>query len=734
MKIWPELPPEIERLSDAEFGERLIQCAIEFGARKPVVLDRRGVGSGKTQEALDMVRQRVPELDDGEAIYIFAPTTVLCGELQMRLVVSDEGLKDTCLTWRGRSALDPQGGQPMCLYSDAADAVSKRGGDPENVLCKSKGLFCKHYETCGYRAQQVGINEKKIIIMPTAMLSLARREGMGDAHFVIIDEDPCMALLDERITFTIDDVIAPITVKAKPEATKLVSAVLGQLHIVLNDAKGTVPCAGLPDAENIREAITLLHKVMRSSSGRLRPNPTSAAVERYMVSGALAQRASKLIKLLTAIQRSRRRPHVIGCRVRDREVTVLLKKFPNKAYESAPTLILSATADPQLLRNWWSQLDASKLEVPVARHETVIQYRAKATKALLTNGRLMKSIFAAICRLSQEFRNTGGNGPDGLVVMQKAPAEDLKLVAPENMEVANFGALAGVNTFENVGVQLIIGRPMPHPDEVELIAEVIKNDAIDRKGADFFMNWYPKADVPIRLKDGRDVMTKAEWHPDPIANAVLNMVSKGEVIQANRARGLRRTERNPLTTMYINELPAPVPVDDVIEGLPFGPVDVMVGKGLVLDVGAGKGRWQVIAAVVPEWFETKQAARRYFQNAASNVLPKIPSSAQSHISTLYGFGHLRENAASCKTPTPTVPFDDYVHAKVTLATQRYGVPVFIDLIHSDPEEHATKLLGPLKKFEILHAPTVPSSKISPDAINLRAIRHESGEQPHNPVS
>jgi hypothetical protein len=709
MKVWPGLPPEAEWISDAEFGKRLVQCAIECGASQPVVLDRRGVGSGKTQEALAMVVQWFRDLDDGEAIYIFAPTTVLCEELHMRLVASDKCLMDACLVWRGRSATNSQSGLSMCLYNDAADALSKRGGDPTSVLCKSANHPCKYYETCGYRAQQIGISNRKIIIMPISMAPLARRDGMGDARFVIIDEDPSMALLEDKVQFSIDDVIAPITVKAKPDETKLLASVLGQLHIVLNDAKGSVPCEGLPDAESIREAIKLLHKVMRSSSGGLRPNPTPATIEHYKASGALAQRASKLIKLLTAIQRSRRKPHVIGCQVKEREITVLLKKFPNEAYENAPTLILSATANPLILDNWWPQLEASKLTVPDATHETVIQYRTKATKSLLTNGRLIKSIIAAVWRWSQEFRNTGGDGPDGLVVMQKAPAEELKVAAPDNMAVANFGALAGINTFEKVGVQIIVGRPMPHPDEVELIAEVIKNDAIDRSGADFYMGWYPKRTVPIELKDGGKVDTKAERHPDPIAHAVLNQVSGGEVIQANRGRGLRRTEHNPLTTIHINEMPAPVPVDRVFEGLPFDPIDIMVGRGLILDVNADKGRWQVIATVVPEWFETKQAARRYFENAASNVTSNVVSSAQSHIEYLYGFGHLRKNASSGECSLTAVPFDDYVHAKITIQGQRYGVPVFIDLAHGDPEKHATKLLGPLKKFEIIFDEHGPAS-------------------------
>ena len=258
--------------------------------------------------------------------------------------------------------------------------------------------------------------------------------------------------------------------------------------------------------------------------------------------------------------------------------------------------------------------------------------------------------------------------------------------------------MAGLNDFENVGFQMIVGRPLPHPSVVELIAEVIKAEPVARKDADFFMGWYPKCTAAIELKGGGSVPTKMEYHPDPVAKAVLKVVCEGEVAQANRGRGLRRTKENPLTTIFINEQVPPFPVDEVYEGFSFGPIDIMVGKGLVLDADARQGHWQIVAVVASEWFDTPNAARKHFEmDAASDV----GSIGQTHIEFLYGFGRLRENDPLGVPRPPAVPFDEYVHAKITMQGKRYGVPVFIDLAHGDPEEHATRLLGPLKKFELI---------------------------------
>jgi hypothetical protein len=250
---------------------------------------------------------------------------------------------------------------------------------------------------------------------------------------------------------------------------------------------------------------------------------------------------------------------------------------------------------------------------------------------------------------------------------------------------------------------VIVGRPLPHPSTIELVAEVIKEDAVDRKGADFFMGWYPKRTVPIVLKGGGNVPTQMEYHPDPFANALLNVICKGEVAQANRGRGLRRTEANPLTTIFINQQPPPFPVDEVYEELPYGPINIMIGKGLVLDACVRKGHWQLIAAVAPEWFDTPNAARKFFEN---NVPPDVGSNGQNHIGYLYGFGRLRADERRDEPLPPTVPFQDFIHAKITLQGTRCGVQVFIDLAHGDPEELATRLLGPLQKFELLHVQTI----------------------------
>jgi hypothetical protein len=706
MSFFPTVPPEVARLTDQELAQLLQEALIDIFGFQPAILDRRGVGTGKTQEALHHVAGYVAELSDGEAIYIFAPTKILCEEIRKRLVSLDSSLENEILVWGGRASKSPHNGLPMCHFHEAADAVNKCGGNPAKVLCETKTRKCQHYGICGYRAQLAKTRHCKVIIQPHAMLPLARRKGMGEPVLVLIDEDPYKALLGEETKIPFDDIIAPIKLapvgsKAteRVEPTQMLSSVLQQVHDVLTKADGVVSTGGLPDAEATSSAIKLLYQVRRSMPSSLKPNPTHNEINNYIARGVVARRAFQLVELLKVIRWSNHKTQIIGCRVSERKVTVLPKKSLNEAYAYVPTLILSATAQPTILQKWWSRLETGRLEIADAPHETVVQYRTKATHRLLGDGLLlMRKVISASYSLSHMYRGAGGGGPDGLVVLQKAPCGRLKKVSPGNVAVANFGAVAGINDFGNVGFQMIVGRPLPHPKEIELIAEVIKGNVIDRGDADFFKGWYPRRTAAIKLKDGSSVPTQMEYHPDPFAAAVLKAVCEGEVAQANRGRGLRRTEVNPLITIVVNDQVPPFPVDQVVEGFPFGPTDIMVGKGLVIDARARKGHWQVIATVTPEWFQTPNAARKYFQG---NDVPHVPSNGQTHIEFLYGFGRLSGNNKADVPPTLDVPFDDYIHAEVTMADKRYGVPVFINLAFGDPEQHATQLLGRLKKFRVL---------------------------------
>jgi hypothetical protein len=697
-------------LSDREIGDILLDVGRDYGP-PPVYLDRRGVGESKTHEALSQIVELIPHLEEDKVIYIFAPTTALCDEIASRLISLNKDLQEHTIVYRGRGAEDPHQKQPMCVYHNVAEVLSIRGGEPKSTLCRNKKDQCDYFDTCGYRRQEAELKsaKHKAVIQPHSMLSLTRRSGMKDPTFIVIDEDPYSALLDEPPELALDDLIAPLKVppsrKDKQigvnDPTSFLMSVFRQIHDALNQADGIALNRGFPSLDELRVSIEFLYRIVAGLPCALQPNPSSSEIAAFIDDGKLAIRIFLLIKLLRVVLRSHHKSQLIGCRVKERKIQICLKKQLAVTYQNAQTLILSATAQPMILKSWWSQLKCSSPKVAEAPHEKIIQYREKATKGLLGASKpLFNRIIGMIYHLSQAHRGEGLDGMDGFVVAQKEVANRLKALLPKNVEVGHFFAVAGKNTYKDVRFQVIIGRPLPHPNSLELIAEAIKGDAIDREDFDFYRGWYPKFPHQIVLKNASLVETLAEFHPDPTAFALMKSICEGEIKQANRARGVLRTANNPVTTYYVNEQPAPVAVDAVYDELKFDAVDVMVGKGLVVDANARKGHWRVISTCVAEWFKTPKAAERHFQNALDNVR----STPQTHISTLYGFGEL-----NAQDGVKAVPFGDYVHVKLTMKGERFGVPVFIDSFFGDPEQHATNLLGPLDRFEII-GPRKPRNK------------------------
>ena len=655
-----ELPyPPFELPKEGPELAKLIDKTMEGLGYKRQILDRRGVGVGKTEDVLRRLVDVVPTLLLTEAIYIFLPTTDRCEEIAMRLVALDERLKDQVLVYRGRQAPRPDGMGSMCAYADAAAALDEAGGDPAKSLCNG----CRYKEDCAYLTQAHFSGIYPIIVLPHAMLSLPKRHNMRRAGMVIIDEDPTGALLEET-EFYLDELVNGIPL-------------LSEIHRQLIDSNGAIQV--VVDREEVRSAIKECRKQANKDRGSISANPTESEVIDFRQRSNGAMRALRIMRFLKAILRSITE-NVIGCRIRlegkRRVVSVKLKHHVHADYEDAATLILSATAEPDVLRHWWWRLDASADETQPAPFEHVSQYVVKATKKALQGPQLLKRVVTLIC-MHAELHG------EGLVVCQKDVEDVLRPLLPSNVHIAHFFAVAGSNKWQHVRWQMIIGRPMPHPTVLEQEAEAITGKPVDRHGVQFHLGWYPKRTINI----GR-VQSQEEWHPDLTVYGLLRSKCFGEIVQADRARGLRRDEDTPLNTVYVGAMEPPKTPDDVTLGMPFGPKELMAARGLVIDTAATHNHWSIIAAVVPEWFETPKAAQRHFQNAQERVEGELTD--PTAYKYLYAFGSVSD-----------VPFSDPVKAKITIEGLRYATPVWIDPAKGNPIATAKRLLGGNIKIQVL---------------------------------
>ena len=249
-----------------------------------------------------------------------------------------------------------------------------------------------------------------------------------------------------------------------------------------------------------------------------------------------------------------------------------------------PTLILDGTAKPEIVQHWFPDL-VTLPEIHIeAPHQRVTWIRASFAKS-----RLVPSEKAGERRNAARLNNVEdlrryvevqaasyrtGRPVDVLVVTYKG-AEALLKAGPLPANVA-------VEHFNNLRAIIVVGRPLPEEAEIKRQAER--------------MAGHPLAD------------------DDPIVQAVRWSICEAELLQViARARGIRRTEANPLDVLLLGDVPLPLKIDAVAswEQAQPAPLELMAVRGVVPACDPDRpGYWPLVAAMLPDLFPTADAARK----------------------------------------------------------------------------------------------------------------------------
>jgi putative DNA primase/helicase len=175
---------------------------------------------------------------------------------------------------------------------------------------------------------------------------------------------------------------------------------------------------------------------------------------------------------------------------------------------------------------------------------------------------------------------------DLLVVGQKAAIDALRAAGlPPRMEAVHFNALSGLDRWGGIGGMIILGRTLPAPNAVELLAKALtgRQPMPNPKDAGW---WYPMGERRIRLAGDRTAPLAMETHADPIAEAVRWSICEGELIQAmGRGRGVNRTADTGLEIDLLTDVVLPVTVDALVPWSELKPTrrDLMALSGIVLE-------------------------------------------------------------------------------------------------------------------------------------------------------
>lgn len=252
-------------------------------------------------------------------------------------------------------------------------------------------------------------------------------------------------------------------------------------------------------------------------------------------------------------------------------------------------------------------------------HSAQDQDAARATRA--TIARILE------VRLAQ-YRDRGAGGPDVGVI---APLRCCELIAQEHPQLApassqhlvwgHYGAIRGLDLWSHVPYLMVLGRPLPPPDELETMASVIHGRRVATLPPG---EWYPSILAGLRMRDRslREVPTVAmPVHPDPLVEDLRRAVCDDEVLQAiGRARGIRRTAADPVLIEVLCGICVDWTYDEAVPWTRYlaevGPVDLAVAR-LGLDRAAREVQTlEQLGVAVPDLGMDANALRVHLQRNA----------------------------------------------------------------------------------------------------------------------
>jgi hypothetical protein len=194
--------------------------------------------------------------------------------------------------------------------------------------------------------------------------------------------------------------------------------------------------------------------------------------------------------------------------------------------------------------------------------------------------------------------------------------------AGQNIEVAHFNAIEGIDRWRDVDVLITIGRPLPSPKDVEKMAAALTGKPVSLpehppKHPGRRPQQMIEAARPIRLKSGAEVALPCRVFELPEPELIRQAVTEAAIVQAvGRARGVNRSAANPVEVyMVLDDTTVPIAVDAMVQFEDLEPtkIDTMIERGLVPQWGADA------AKLYPDLWPTAQAAQKAYRRAGLDV-------------------------------------------------------------------------------------------------------------------
>ena len=693
------------------------------------------VGLGKTSTARLAIAELIASGGLGGRKVVFAVPRHDLGQEQ---VDAFRKLGVRAMLWKGRTAPDPtpeNAEQLMCLDTEATFDALEVEHPVEQSCCKvrrgGETHVCAQFHACGYQRQKPEAQAAQVVVCAHDSLFHMKPEAIGMVGLLVIDEafwQSGLRGLDDKAVLTQDGLEPGRTSltcygakgRIDEQATADLVAARDRLWKALQVSEpgplrlGLLQAVGLT-AEDCRNAASLERRRMRDA-GLL---PGMSSVERRKrIEKVLpppgepwsppGRCATMWLILAEALENGHDAAgaELVHERTENGSVRALKLRWRSRMRAGwaaeAPILHLDATLRPELVQTYLPRIDLGAPVVACQPHVRICQVTGSPTsaraltpaadardrdrKAAVTH---LRDLRAWIALRARQCRRPG-QPVDLLVIGQKAAIDALRAAGlPSRVEAVHFNALSGLDRWGGIGGMIVLGRTLPAPRTVELLATALTGRVPARNPEEAGW-WYPMAERRIRLAGERTAPLAMEEHADPIAEAVRWSICEGELIQAiGRGRGVNRTVDTVLEIDLMTDVVLPVTVDTLVPWSDLRPTrrDLMALRGIVLGNAAD------MAACFPDLWPSAEAARQDRSRSVTNGYYRILYNSQM------------SHSSAEVTYRPAGPGHRTRTARVDLAR----IP--------DPEAWLTNRLGPLAQCDI----AAPLGEQAADRAGLDAL-------------
>ena len=529
---------------------------------------------------------------------------------------------------RGYRASHPGLRRGMCSDIDAVEAATTAGLDVQTTVCAaSNGRRCAFFAGCLKQVNRAEVAEADVVVAPYDALFTGFAGQLDTIGLVLIDEG-CWgrAAVRQGGVYVETFPHAHLTLTPRRRGRHAFDED-ADLHDLRRRAAATFAANGpgpLKQRDVVAAGLSAEDVLLAAAFERRRlidpglypgmpQDERRAALGRAQVNAVTYRHIAlweALHGLLSGAADTDGRIEIAAADARTglREVEVLGVKPVHQNLRSRPMLHLDATLRRDLARAILPELQATHVDAEAPHMQLRLITGAFGKRNLCVDAhadpaeaaRRANRLSECVDYVRWHARRLAGKRT--LVITYK----DCEAVFADipGVEVRHFNAIAGLDAYRDVGLIVVLGRPLPHERDVRRLCASLFGHAAQ--------GGYRVVQRGVRMRSGAARAVRTRAHADPMAETLRAAICDDELIQAiGRGRGVNRTAADPLEVHVLADVALPLVHDRLLTWATETPDSLqrMLLAGIAVDSPGDA------AALHSRLFDNAEQAKKAFQRS-----------------------------------------------------------------------------------------------------------------------